>query len=366
MGSRRKPSLPDVFTATEHYESWLADQLPLVAEDLVQKHAEMARDPFRFLRATYYRWLQRWAQLGEDLLNAPKVFAVADLHVENFGTWRDAEGRLVWGVNDFDEAVSLPWTQDLVRLASSARLAIAQDCFSVAPAAACDAILQGYVEGLNSGGRPFVLAEDNGFLRRVAATNLREPKRFWRKLDEFPPADEVPSSALRELRRALPEPTLECRWVHRVSGLGSLGRQRFVAIANWDGARIAREAKRQAPPSCVWAWREPVPAKSAALHLVAKAIRAPDPFLRIGKDWIVRRLAPDCVRIDSKALATKRDQQRLLHSMGFETANVHLASDNAVAILDDLAKRENDWLNRSSRQLAASVVEDWTQWSRGR
>jgi len=36
------------------------------------------------------------------------VLAVGDLHVENFGTWRDAEGRLIWGVNDFDEAWRLP------------------------------------------------------------------------------------------------------------------------------------------------------------------------------------------------------------------------------------------------------------------
>ena len=28
---------------------------------------------------------------------------------ENFGTWRDADGRLVWGVNDFDEAAVMPW-----------------------------------------------------------------------------------------------------------------------------------------------------------------------------------------------------------------------------------------------------------------
>ena len=31
--------------------------------------------------------------------------SVGDLHVENFGTWRDSEGRLIWGINDFDEAL---------------------------------------------------------------------------------------------------------------------------------------------------------------------------------------------------------------------------------------------------------------------
>ena len=49
----------------------------------------------------------------------PKVLAVGDLHIENFGTWRDSEGRLVWGVNDFDETWRLPYTQDLVRLTTS-------------------------------------------------------------------------------------------------------------------------------------------------------------------------------------------------------------------------------------------------------
>ncbi len=33
-----------------------------------------------------------------------QVLAVGDLHVNSFGTWRDAEGRLCWGLDDFDEA----------------------------------------------------------------------------------------------------------------------------------------------------------------------------------------------------------------------------------------------------------------------
>ena len=55
---------------------------------------------------------------------APQVLAVGDLHTENFGTWRDGEGRLVWGINDFDEVAVMPYTLDLVRLAASARMAI--------------------------------------------------------------------------------------------------------------------------------------------------------------------------------------------------------------------------------------------------
>jgi uncharacterized protein (DUF2252 family) len=59
----------------------------------------------------------------EEEAGAPEALAVGDLHVENFGTWRDIEGRLIWGINDFDEAWRLPYTHDLVRLATSALLA---------------------------------------------------------------------------------------------------------------------------------------------------------------------------------------------------------------------------------------------------
>jgi len=52
-----------------------------------------------------------------------EVMAVRDLHLENFGAWRDVEGRLVWGVNDFDEAHPMAFANDLVRLAVSALLA---------------------------------------------------------------------------------------------------------------------------------------------------------------------------------------------------------------------------------------------------
>ena len=54
----------------------------------------MRESPFVFLRATFYWWIQRRQSLGGQVADAPRSLAVGDLHVENFGTWRDAEGRL--------------------------------------------------------------------------------------------------------------------------------------------------------------------------------------------------------------------------------------------------------------------------------
>jgi uncharacterized protein (DUF2252 family) len=85
--------------ATASYENWLGRHLRLVADDLALKHESMRSGAFPFFRATYYRWAQTWADICGDAARAPKVLTVGDLHVENFGTWRDSEGRLIWGVN---------------------------------------------------------------------------------------------------------------------------------------------------------------------------------------------------------------------------------------------------------------------------
>src|SRR5438309_927135 len=122
-----------IVAATTRYEAWLAERIPLVKPDLELKHHAMSAGIFPFLRATFYRWAARWRALVGDVAAAPTVLAVGDLHVENFGTWRDAEGRLVWGVNDFDEAWPLPYTNDLVRLATSAL--VAREAMALAPLA---------------------------------------------------------------------------------------------------------------------------------------------------------------------------------------------------------------------------------------
>jgi uncharacterized protein (DUF2252 family) len=95
--------------------SWVT----IVQKDLKSKHTAMEESPFVFLRATFYRLAQVWPNVCSTLADAPTVLAAGDLHLENFGTWRDSEGRLVWGVNDFDEACPRPYPNDLVRLAAT-------------------------------------------------------------------------------------------------------------------------------------------------------------------------------------------------------------------------------------------------------
>jgi hypothetical protein len=368
-----------IVEATARYETWLAERIPLVKADLEQKHRAMSAGIFPFLRATFYRWAARWRALAGDVGAAPTVLAVGDLHVENFGTWRDAEGRLVWGVNDFDEAWPLPYTNDLVRLATSALLAREYHDLRIDGKEAVSAILEGYREALEEGGHAFVLAEHHTALREMALYRLHDPESFWSKLESLSTVKTpVPETVLASLRRALPERGLTFRIVHRVAGLGSLGRQRFVALAAWRGGRVAREAKALAPSACAQAAsgnvgkggvvRRAWSALSGAagkIHydaILRRGVRCPDPCVRVDGAWLVRRLAPDCSRVRLNELPRKREEARLLHAMGWETANVHLGSPGSRAIRADLKRRDKHWLHDAARHLADAIDHDWHHW----
>jgi len=349
--------------ATVSYEAWLAKRARIVDADLKLKHQQMSADIFSFMRATFYRWLELWSEHCADLARAPVLLAVGDLHVENFGTWRDREGRFVWGINDFDEAFRLPYTNDLVRLALSAHLAISADHLAIQPADACEAILKGYTKGLKDGGSPYVLAERHEWLRSAVTSEPRDPVKFWEKLrSSVTVKASIPAKAKKALAAALPEKKLQHQVVHRVAGLGSLGRQRFVALAEWDGGLIAREAKALLPSACVWAGRQK-DGRPLYDKIVKQAIRCPDPFLELRKGWVLRRLAPDCSRVELTMLSKSRDEYRLLEAMGRETANVHLGSKRAVErIKSDLSKRPGSWLHTAAKAMVEATVADWRKW----
>ena len=162
--------------------------------------------------------------------------------MENFGTWRDTEGRLVWGVNDFDEVAQMPYAVDLVRLVTSAILAQRENRLAIDADSAAAAVLEGYSEFLEAGGRPFILEESHPTLREMALGAERDPVRFWSKLVAAPVVT-LPKRIQRLLRKSLPDGAGNVTFSHRVAGEGSLGRPRYVATGSCNGGFVAREAK---------------------------------------------------------------------------------------------------------------------------
>jgi uncharacterized protein (DUF2252 family) len=351
--------------ATRQYEAWLGSHISVVKSDLDAKHKFMAQDAFMFLRATFYRWMQLYPLFCPKAAAAPSVLAVGDLHVENYGTWRDAEGRLVWGINDFDEAFTLPYTIDLVRLATSAKLAIEMRHLSAVPDEVCEAILEGYTRGLEDGGEPFILAEKRPLLRKAVTSEGRDPVLFWEKFTALPTIKSVPARVRAMLKEAMPERGLAFRVAHRRAGLGSLGRPRFTAIADWRGGLIAREAKALLPSACAWAAGSP-DREIFYSQIVANAVRTPDPFLAVKDGWVLRRLSPYCSRIELSQLPRSHDEVKFARAMGRELANVHLGTRGAAAaVRKDLRGRKSKWLRQAAGTMAEVTIndcKDWRKW----
>ena len=322
----------------------------------------MRESAFVFLRGTFYRWMEVWPDRCGSLDAAPRVLGVGDLHLENFGTWRDADQRLIWGVNDVDEACRIPYTLDLVRLATSALLAIREGHLALTAPSACEAIVDGYESSIDAGGKAFSLEDRHAWLRDAALVRARDPERsarYWTKLKSCSPA----SGGLprKKLRAQLPDPEASCTFLRRVTGVGSLGRRRFVAIAaGSDGTPVAREAKALLPSAASWARGKTHP-KTYLEKLLAHAVRVPDPCFVVTRHWIIRRLAPDCARIDLGDLPAERDELKLLRAMGWETANVHLGSRRRK-IAKHLAGLKRRWLEHAAEEMAAATTEDFRAW----
>ncbi len=110
----------------------IIDVLEDAFDDLMQadpqafrgKFRKMAADPSTFYRGTaclFYadvtKMRDKWS---DDRTSA--IWIHGDLHVENFGTYMNSDGRLVFDINDFDEAYIGHFTWDLQRFVASLAL----------------------------------------------------------------------------------------------------------------------------------------------------------------------------------------------------------------------------------------------------
>lgn len=356
--------------STAEYEAWVRTFITLNEDDLKLKHQQMALTPFAFLRASFYHWMLLWKEHAGEAAIAPEVLSVGDIHIENFGTWRDSEGRLAWGVNDFDEAVTLPYTHDLVRLVVSAWLAMEASHFKLDRPGAASAVLTGYHDQIKKGGEPFVVAEKHSWMAPLALSSLRDPEKFWAKLGALPvltaqQAAALPQEAHAALLNALPGGAENITLHFRTAGLGSLGRLRVVALADYHGGKVAREVKALLPSAASWAAGTSFgPILSAAI--TSTAIRCPDLHVQFPGNWVVRRLAPDCSKIELGALPAQRDEKHLLKAMGQEMANIHLGSGTMKQeLLLDMQQRGSaeSWLVPCAEKLETAMLKAQLEWA---
>ncbi|MET0405406.1 MAG: DUF2252 family protein [Cystobacter sp.] len=95
----------------------------LAADVRAEKYALMKESAFAFYRGTNHLY---WKDLGTSPLLATyggtsttRTWLAGDMHVDNTGAFDDDQGDVVFGLNDFDEAVIGDYQLDVWRLATS-------------------------------------------------------------------------------------------------------------------------------------------------------------------------------------------------------------------------------------------------------
>jgi uncharacterized protein (DUF2252 family) len=118
--------------APQQRQSQLVEILVAAFSDLMRadpaafrrRFRKMASDPFAFYRGSACVFYADVVEGDDPWVDrrTSRVWIHGDLHAENFGTYMDDEGVLVFDVNDFDEAYIGHFTWDIKRLVASVAL----------------------------------------------------------------------------------------------------------------------------------------------------------------------------------------------------------------------------------------------------
>lgn len=165
-------------TRRRHIVEVLHDSFaPLMAADPAAfrtRFRKMAAEPFAFYRGSAPLF---YADLVEGVApvvsSSPSdIWIQGDLHAENYGTYLDANGFLVFDVNDFDEAYLGPFWWDLARMAASLAL------IGFAKALSDDAIVEmitAFVSSYAAQVRRFAMGADQELT--LSLTSVQAPLR---------------------------------------------------------------------------------------------------------------------------------------------------------------------------------------------
>jgi hypothetical protein len=369
VGSLRRVTdqRPGFSEVSDRYEAWRGRRIALVDADVQAKYLRMAESPWLLARGGYHRFGTQFAERLPELAKAPVVVSAGDLHAEKFGTWRDRAGRLVWGIHGLEEADLLPYTADLVRLASTVLLAIDAGLLDIGGSEATAAILQGWSERIAARRHePFVIGIEHADLFHAHRAYLRDPVRFEAEIDALEPFERaLPKPAARMLAAVTPAGDFRPQLKRGRTGLPSLGARRIIAAGSLDGGLLVREVLQV--PGPVSMWSDPKRMQVAGLPAAIDAARgvAAEPWRRQSRKWVVRGL--DGAFTSLAWPNADADVTGLLAKMGAEAANIHLTdvpeAAGRKAIRRDAAERPEGWLEAGASVIADAARCDHADWA---
>jgi hypothetical protein len=168
---------------------------------------------------------------------------------------------------------------------------------------ASGALLKGYHSGLEVPS-PVLLDHGAQWFQTLVRHLDDGAKDFWVEVMGYPDAD-PPSRIRKALKRSLPDGAAVQRIATRRKSGGGLGRPRYLAVAEWNGGPLLREAKASVPSA--WAWAHSKVGRSRFLDVAVGRYRSPDPSLKSDEGYMFRRVAGDW-----EAGTSNRDFKKLL------------------------------------------------------
>ena len=369
-----------------------------------RKFRKMAASPFAFYRGSaplFYADVVRLEDPWADERTS-RVWIQGDLHAENFGTYMDAAGILVFDVNDFDEAYVGHFTWDLRRMAASlALLGFAKALSDEAIERMIACYGRAYVEQVRAFAtgahdREFRLTLENtdGVLHEVlmrarletrvgllnASTSVEGAERHFSLGSGVRRLEDDERSAVEEAYEGYLDTIPEVKRQHSVSysvkdvvgragfGIGSAGLPAFSLLVEGrtqaleNDVVLSMKQGNVAAPSRVVSDREVEEYFEHQGHRTAVSQRAlqahADPWLGWcalgGVGQVVKEVSPYEADIDWDQVSDLDEIMSLLEHLGQATAKVHCVSDSGsdqalvdfqteAAIMDAVDGREDDF-----------------------
>jgi len=349
------------------------------AELMRFKIARMAESPFAFFRGTFHLFAR---DVLEPSMVAPPLLAaegvemglVGDIHSENYGTYKAEDGLIHYDINDFDETTYGRFDFDVCRFAVNIVLA-AQERHDALNDQVSSVLagLGSYLQTLQvnfkkgkfidldfSEKRPGDVA---AIAQLIAAKAMVKRSRFIADLTEdkngqrlikrslvkyFNLSDDEKSQAQRlvaDFQQRFPQKDIKDFYdVHdicgRISGIGSMGRYRYVVLVSGKGHADKRDVLlefKEARPSAYDTYRERETSAEALVQRAEKVIAyqrlsqaACSPYMGHAIDgaasFQVREISPHADRIDCKGLKSAGQFSEVIKVQAAILARVHARS----------------------------------------
>lgn len=345
------------------------------------KFRKMAASAFAFYRgsACLFYHDQAKAEQNDPFLNdqTSRIWMHGDLHAENFGTYMDSQGSLVFNVNDFDEAYVGPFTWDLKRFAASIALIGYSKALSDKQiiklvqhyaAAYRERIHLLATSSEQENGHPFTLGRATGPIlealrsariqSRVAMLNsMTEIRDFERRFKPGGGAFELDDgtrekvlSAFEEYLKTLPEGSQRPRGSRRVKdvvgrrgvGIGSAGLPSYNLLLEGGSEALENDIVIYMKQSMAAAVSEHISHAAGENHfhheghrtvLSQRALQAhADPWLGWtqidGAGQLVAEVSPYAVDLEWSEINKPEEMAQVVADLGRATAMMHGAGDD--------------------------------------